>query len=718
MSTDSIAYPGPSRAGIAERARPTQITDRLRAVRPELLGLLGLAAVLNLWGLSINGWANTYYSAAVKSMATSWHNFLFISLDPSGLMTVDKPPLSLWIQALSARIFGFHPLSLLVPQALMGVAAVGLTYDLVRRRFGRAAGFVAGLALATTPIVVAVSRHNNPDELLVLCCVAALWFAVRAFETGRTRWLVLSGIAVGLGFETKMGVALMVVPGIAAAWMWSRSAAPGGWLRALRQMSIAGGAMVAVGLAWPLLVTLTPAADRPWISGTSDNSIWSLIFGYNGLGRVAGQVGGPGGVGGAGPGGGPGGGAGTLFGGPTGPFRLLQAGLGDQAGWLLGFALVAGVSLLVLTRLRRRDPRTGWLVAVGGAFLTTAVTFSLAGGIFHPYYVSLLAPFTAMLIGAGVGEMLPAPLGAASSPRSARIIGPLLIGGGAVTELVVLGKLNGQLSWATPLVIGVALGSAIVLAVQLAPRLRAAIVAVAMLALLAAPATWAAETLGHATNGTFPAGGPAGAAGDGPGGGRGSGGVGGRFGPGAGGFGGPPAAGFGGAGGFVAPPGGAGGAGGRLGPGAGGFGGRSGATGGGGMFGGDNATLTVAIDYAKTHGGGTIGVSSQSSAAAVILSSNANVAGLGGFSGRESSVGAAWIASEVRSGHLRWVLADSGFAGRLPGDTRTGSQSAIDVVEKTCKAVTFTTSDGSKVTMYDCAGRAGAILSAATSQGG
>ena len=721
MSTDSIAYPGPSRAGIAERARPTQITDRLRAVRPELLGLLGLAAVLNLWGLSINGWANTYYSAAVKSMATSWHNFLFISLDPSGLMTVDKPPLSLWIQALSARIFGFHPLSLLVPQALMGVAAVGLTYDLVRRRFGRAAGFVAGLALATTPIVVAVSRHNNPDELLVLCCVAALWFAVRAFETGRTRWLVLSGIAVGLGFETKMGVALMVVPGIAAAWMWSRSAAPGGWLRALRQMSIAGGAMVAVGLAWPLLVTLTPAADRPWISGTSDNSIWSLIFGYNGLGRVAGQVGGPGGVGGAGPGGGPGGGAGTLFGGPTGPFRLLQAGLGDQAGWLLGFALVAGVSLLVLTRLRRRDPRTGWLVAVGGAFLTTAVTFSLAGGIFHPYYVSLLAPFTAMLIGAGVGEMLSAPLGAASSPRSARIIGPLLIGGGAVTELVVLGKLNGQLSWATPLVIGVALGSAIVLAVQLAPRLRAAIVAVAMLALLAAPATWAAETLGHATNGTFPAGGPAGAAGDGPGGGRGSGGVGGRFGPGAGGCGGPPAAGFGGAGGFVAPPGGAGGAGGaggRLGPGAGGFGGRSGATGGGGMFGGDNATLTAAIDYAKTHGGGTIGVSSQSSAAAVILSSNANVAGLGGFSGRESSVGAAWIASEVRSGHLRWVLADSGFAGRLPGDTRTGSQSAIDVVEKTCKAVTFTTSDGSKVTMYDCAGRAGAILSAATSQGG
>jgi 4-amino-4-deoxy-L-arabinose transferase-like glycosyltransferase len=718
VSTDSIPYPGRSRTG-AERARLTHVADRLRAVRPELLGLLSLAAVLNLWGLSINGWANTYYSAAVRSMTTSWHNFLFISLDPSGLMTVDKPPLSLWIQALSARIFGFHPLSLLVPQALMGVAAVGLTYDLVRRRFGRAAGFVGGLALATTPVVVAVSRHNNPDELLVLCCVAALWFAVRAFETGRTRWLVFSGIAVGLGFETKMGVALMVVPGIAVAWMWSRSQAPGGWLRALRQLVVAGGAMVAVGLAWPLLVTLTPAADRPWISGTSDNSIWSLIFGYNGLGRVAGQVGGPGG-GGPG-GGGPGGGGNALFGGATGPFRLLQSGLGDQAGWLLGFALVAGLAVLVLTRLRRRDPRTGWLIAVGGAFLTTAVTFSFASGIFHPYYVSFLAPFTATLIGAGVGEMLPAPVGVATSLRAARIIAPLLIAAGAVTELVVLRKLSGQLSWPTPLVIGVALGAAILLAVQLAPRLRAVIVLVGMLALLAAPATWAAETLGHATNGTFPTGGPASDGFGGPGGGRGSGGFGGRFGSGAGGFAGPPAAGgFGGpaAGGFGGPPGTAGGLGGSFGPGAGGFGGAPGTAGGGGMFGDDSSTLTAATNYAKTHGGGTVGVASQSSAAAAILSSNGNVAGLGGFSGRESSVSAAWIASEVGSGHLRWVLADTGFGGRLPGDTRTGSQSAIDVVEKTCRPVTLTTSDGSKVTMYDCAGRAGAILAGATNSGG
>jgi 4-amino-4-deoxy-L-arabinose transferase-like glycosyltransferase len=313
MSSDSTTYRGSLRpAWLPRRAVPAWLQG-LRS-RPELLALVGIAGILNLWGLSINGWANTYYSAAVRSMTTSWHNFLFASLDKTGLMTVDKPPLSLWVQALSARIFGFHQLSVLVPQALMGAAAAALTYDLTRRRFGRPAGFAAGMALATTPIAVAMSRHNNPDELLVLCCVAALWFAVRALEDGRTRWLVWCGVCVGLGFETKMAVALFVVPGIALAYLW---VAPRGRIVALRQLTAGGIALAAVGLAWPLLVTLTPAADRPWISGTTDNSIWSLIFNYNGVGRVIGQTGAPG----AGFGGG--GGGGGAFGGATGVFRLL-----------------------------------------------------------------------------------------------------------------------------------------------------------------------------------------------------------------------------------------------------------------------------------------------------------------------------------------------------------------------------------------------------------
>src|SRR6476646_8037469 len=157
------------------RARVSAPAVRRVRVLPELAALLALAAVLDLWALDRNGWANTYYTAAVRSMASSWHNFLYGSFDASGVMTVDKPPLALWVQAASVKVFGFSSPAILVPQALMGVASVALVYDLTRRRFGRLGGGVAGLVLALTPMTVAISRHNNPDALLVLCCVAALW---------------------------------------------------------------------------------------------------------------------------------------------------------------------------------------------------------------------------------------------------------------------------------------------------------------------------------------------------------------------------------------------------------------------------------------------------------------------------------------------------------------------------------------------------------------
>jgi 4-amino-4-deoxy-L-arabinose transferase-like glycosyltransferase len=666
VTSGSIRHALPGAARRRPGARAGRLAARVRA-RPELLGLLGLTAVLNLWNLGINGWANTYYSAALRGMSTSWHDFLFASADKAGLMTVDKPPLALWVQALSVRVFGFHPLSMLVPEALMGVAAVALLYDLVARRFGRVAGFVAGIALASTPVTVAVARHNNPDELLILCTVAALWAALRAIDTGRTRWLVLSGVCVGLGFETKMGVALLIVPGITAAWLW---AARGSLSSRIRRLLAGGAAMAAVAGAWPLLVTLTPAADRPWISGTSDNSVWSLIFGYNGLGRVAGQSGGPGG-----------GFSGTMFGGPTGIFRLLQTGLGDQAGWLLGFSAVAAVALLVITRVRRNDPRTGWLLALGGALFVTAAVFSFASGIFHPYYVSFLAPFVAAFVGAGAGLALE------RGPR-ARVVAPLAIAGGAVTELVVLGETPGQLSWAIPVVVVVSGCCAVALGFGWSPRVRTVLVGAALAALLAAPAVWAAETLGHATSATFPTGGPASAAAGGPGGPPGAG---------------PPAGGFAGRlpGGFPGPPSGAGV------PGA---GARAGGPGGAGGFGADSSAVTAAVRYASSHGGGTVGVESQSSAASAILSENADVAGLGGFSGRESSVTVSWIATEVRAGRLRWIFVDSGQTQRLPGDTRRGSESAFAAVQRACRAVSIP-SGGTRVTMYDCLGRADGIAS-------
>ena len=671
MSTFSSAEPRPLSNPLA----------RLRVKRvpaPELLGLLALAAVLNLWSLSRNGWANDYYAAAVRSMSSSWHNFFYGSFDASGIMTVDKPPLALWVQALSARIFGYHSLSVLVPQALMGIASVALVYDLTRRVFGRPAGFVAGLVLALTPITVAISRHNNPDALLVLCCVGALWALVRAFEDGRTRWIVLSGLLVGLGFEAKMGVALMVVPGIAAAWFFF---APHGRGRAFKQLLAGGAAMAVAGLAWPVAMWLTPAADRPWISGTADNSIWSLIWGYNGLGRLDGQMGGPGGAAG-----GPGGNAGP-FGGSAGPFRLLNEALGGQAGWLLGFAIVSIGAVAFASRMKRTDRRAAWLVAVGGAFAVTAVAFSFAKGIFHPYYVSLLAPFSAALVGAGVGLTL-------QGARGARVFAPLAVIAGAATEIAVLDATPGQLQWLKPILVLVAVTAAAVLVNPGTARWRSAAIATALAMLMLAPAAWSVQTLGHATSGTFPAGGPETASFGGPGGAGGPGG--GRFAmqaPGASGNGGfampaPP-------GGFGATPGSTGGA----------F--PGGATGGGfarggGAFGGNSAAVTAGVAYAKSHGGGAVAVSSQTGASASIIQSGADVVAIGGFSGRESQVSIKWFAQQVAAGKIRWVVADSG--GGMPSHGRTGSKDVMAAVAQACKAIK--TSAG---TIYDCQGYASAL---------
>jgi 4-amino-4-deoxy-L-arabinose transferase-like glycosyltransferase len=711
----------------------TRLRDRLRAVplpRPELAALLALAAVLYLWGLGKNGFANDYYSAAVRSMAGSWHDFLYGSFDAKGLMTVDKPPLALWVEALSAKLFGFDSLAILVPQALMGVASVGLLYDLVRRHWGRIAGTVAGLALALTPVIVAVSRHNNPDALLVLCSVGALWCFVRALEGGATRWLVAAGVCVGLGFEAKMGAALMVLPGMALAWLW---VAPRGRAVAVRQLAWAGAALVAVALAWPVLVWLTPASARPWISGTSDNSIWSLIWEYNGFGRLEGQTGGPGSFGGGG--GGP-------FGGETGVFRLLNEALGGQAGWLLGAALVGGLGIAALSRLRREDPRTGWIVAVGGAFGVTAIAFSFAGGIFHPYYTSLLAPFAAALVGATVGQVLAGERGASAVPT--RILGALAIGAGAIVELVVIDRSATDLGrLVAPLaIVSIAAVAALLFADSIAGqigfpgagphRIRTAALACAVGVLLLGPAIWSVETLGHPTSGTFPAGGPESASRmGGPGGGMGASGgpMGGSTGGGV-----RPSSNMGlqrtnapsfspgeGMGGTAGPPAMGGGM-----PGA--TGGPQGMTGGaagpGGMFGGED--MSAIVEYTEANGGGTIAVDSQSGAAASIIESGAEVAGIGGFSGKESSVSAAWLEERIEAGDIAWIYTSGlggttggasagsesggpgvvgsesngpggGFGpggaiegesgGPSGGDTRTGSESAIETVVKQCTAV-------------------------------
>jgi 4-amino-4-deoxy-L-arabinose transferase-like glycosyltransferase len=740
VSFDS-SFPAPRMRSLWPKHLSATAVARRAFALGEVVVLLAAAGVLNLWNLSVNANANTFYAAAVKAMASSWHDFLFNSMDKAGLMTVDKPPLSDWIEALSVRIFGFNSWALLAPQAVMGMIASVLMYDLVRRRFGRAAGFAAGIVLVTTPTIVAMSRDNNPDELLVLVSVAATWCFLRALDTGRTKWMVWTGVFIGLGFETKMGVALMLVPGFALAWAWQhadRSAGLRANLAWLRQLLLGGVSLAIVGLAWPVFMWLTPAADRPWISGTSDNSIWSLIVGYNGLGRVGGQAGstsgggfgghrvgttgaggggaglghsttgggfsGFGGLGGAGGGHGfGGGGAGGASAGNPGVFRLLDSSLGGQASWLIGAAVVTMVSLVVLTRLRRKDPRTGFLIAVGGTFIVVAVVWSVASGIFHPYYMSFLAPWLAALVGAGVGIAL--------QGRWSRVLAPVLLVTALITELIVLGSdTSGDLSWMKWVAIAGTVLCGLLLACRLSPRVRYAMMALGCVALLAAPATYAAQTLGHATSSTFPSGGPSSS-----GGGFGGGGLGG-FGGGGG------RGGFGGAGGRAgvpsatgAPGATSGSSGSSSGSSSGGlsslFGGSnsskssssasssSGSTSSTGGFGGSDTDLNAAAAWAEKHGGGTVAVESQATAATAILAGHDNVAGIGGFSGVESSVTLQWIQMEVREGRLTYILSQSDST-RGNSDGRTGSEKAIAAAEKTATKLTVTY-DGSTFTLYE-----------------
>jgi 4-amino-4-deoxy-L-arabinose transferase-like glycosyltransferase len=308
----------------------------------------------------------------------------------------------------------------------------------------------------------------------------------------------------------------------------------------------------------------------------------------------------------------------------------------------VGFALAGGLGIALMTRLRRSDLRTGWIVATGGAFLACAVAFSYAKGIFHPYYVSLLAPFTAALVGGTVGLLR-------SRSFAPHLVLPAAVIGGVAGELAVLRNVSGFDGLDTVITV-VGVGCALALALLEPRRLRAGVLALALGVLLIAPASWSVQTLGHPTNGTFPAGGPA-------------------------------ASGFAGG-----PP------------------------GGGGMFGGETGSLSAASAYAKAHGGGAVVIASQSGAAGSIVATGADVAGIGGFSGRESTISISWLAQQVAAGRVRWVLVGSGGAGGMPNDARQGSTAALDAVARTCKRVAGSTGSG---TLYDCAGAAARLAAAA-----
>lgn len=371
--------------------------DRPRWVRPALAALLLTTAVTYFWGLSSAGWANEFYAAATQAGTQSWKAFLFGSLDPGNAITVDKPPAALWVMVLSCRIFGFSTLAMLAPQALMGVGSVALLYTTVRRTNGYGAGLLAGAALAATPVAALMFRFNNPDALLVLLLLVAAYCTVRALDGSPSKWIMLAGAAIGFAFLAKLLQALLVVPALALVVL---IAVPGSFWVRIRAL-LAGLAAMVVSAGWLIvLVDVWPAESRPYIGGSTDNTLLQLTLGYNGLGRVFGGDGNPT----SGPdGGGPGG---PGFGGEPGILRMFDMSMGTEVSWLLPAALIGLIAGLWFTR---RSPRTGRtraaLLLWGGWTIITAVVFSLMKGIMHPYYTVALAPGVAALVGISVAEL-------------------------------------------------------------------------------------------------------------------------------------------------------------------------------------------------------------------------------------------------------------------------------------------------------------------------
>ncbi|MEY2398152.1 MAG: hypothetical protein QOJ00_1326 [Actinomycetota bacterium] len=351
--------------------------------RPALIGLLASTAALYLIGLSASGYANDFYSAAVQAGTHSLKAAFFGASDAAGSITVDKSPLFLWPMEIAARIFGVNSWSVLAPQALEGVAAVGVLYAAVKRWSGAAAGLVAGAVLALTPVATLMFRFNNPDAMLVLLLTCAGYAMVRALEDGRTRWVVGCFALVGLGFLAKMLQAFLVVPPLGVAYLL---AGPPRLGTRIRQLSLGAVALFVAAGWWVAAVELTPKSMRPYVGGSQNNSVLNLVFGYNGFGRLTGNERGSviGGRQAANPG--------SMWG-PTGLLRMFKAQFGGEASWLIPAALVLGAAVLVATIRRDRTDRTrSALLIWGGWLVVTALTFSFGKGIIHAYYTVALAP--------------------------------------------------------------------------------------------------------------------------------------------------------------------------------------------------------------------------------------------------------------------------------------------------------------------------------------
>lgn len=355
--------------------------------RPALLAVLALSALAYLWDLGRTGWGYGIYATAVQAGTRSWKAALFGSMDAGNFISVDKSPGPLWVMEASARVFGLSSWSILVPEALEGVATVGLVYLCVKRWSDAQAGLVAASLMALTPAAAAIFRFDNPDALLTLCMVGSAYATVRAVDDGRARWAVLAGTMFGAAFLAKLLEALVVGPGLLVAYLL---AGPRGIGRRARHSSYAGGAALVAGGWWPALVELTPASARPYVGGTRDNSVLSLIFGYDGFGRISGRGEAPPALTR---------GLAELW---ADASRIFEAYMGSQASWFLLGAAVLGVAALAVGGRAGRTDRTRAAVVLWGGWLAVGwVVLSFSQGMVHPYYTVVLAPPVAALVGVG-----------------------------------------------------------------------------------------------------------------------------------------------------------------------------------------------------------------------------------------------------------------------------------------------------------------------------
>lgn len=517
----------------SERKEEISFFRRAQGEWIALGSILLFGALLRLWRLDQNGYGTEYYSAAVRSMMLSWHNFLYNSFDPAGFVSVDKPPIAFWIQVLSAKIFGFQGLSLLLPQVLEGVAAIGLVYYLVRHSFGSAAGLLAGLFLALTPISVAIDRANNTDSLLILVLLLAAWGLLRATETSRRSFLFLSMLLIGIGFNVKMMTAFVVLPTFVLIYLLG---APIGLKRRAIDLCLSGLILITVSLSWTLFFDLTPPDQRPFAGSSKGNSMLELAVGHNALerfirphrpGRPAATV--------------------SMKNQPItavdqpnsnprssinprvrermskiyvlvppGSFRLADRHLAGQVGWLFPLVLIGLLITVFRSRFQRPLPRTHWsLILWAGWALTFGVVYSYAGGIFHFYYLATLGPPLAALAGIGVTRLwkwnFESEWGAMVLPVTLLLTAvwqgylqwPFLGWNLESSPLVLGGQSGDWLIWISLLFIGGTMISTVGMLIPLlrkpsrsgSPGLTVSLLRMGLLALLANPLSWALSSV-------------------------------------------------------------------------------------------------------------------------------------------------------------------------------------------------------------------------------